>query len=550
MRHEDRLHHIGDLACGGARLSACSRCRRRLPSDVADVEALPVDIVPMEASRRSSRATRRPCGTKPAPVPTQQPANRTGRAESRRQQRRYRQAGNAGAKPKPVDDFSAAASPDADREAQAETCRSRRTSRSPFRHMPGRQPKEEARAGQAGGPKPTPASRSPAAGQDRGHEPSRGQADAVADNARAAERERSCRTRRPRRKAAEAAAGPGRKRQGAGHARMPTSRSRSREQAEIGGQAVQRRRDLRPARQAEAVRRRRQALDQQAALGGDKPTNPQQADPERGWMHCAARCSAAGTSRPARRTPRTCKVSVQFKLDPSGALAGHAAEIISGGGSSGVARRRREPRVRAVAQLRALQSAGREIRRLGRRHRQFRSQRDVLKTAAGTWINEAYDMKRMLKTLADDRRDGRRHERGRHAAGTWRWSRSTSTRATSSRCRSPSPISRRGDALGAQISGVVAADLKRSGLFAPIDKSAFIEKISNPDAAPRFEDWKVINAQALVTGSVGKEADGRAARRVPAVGHLCRPAAGRRAVLRQRRRQLAARRAYHRRRHL
>ncbi|MES0095610.1 Tol-Pal system beta propeller repeat protein TolB [Mesorhizobium sp. M0019] len=66
-----------------------------------------------------------------------------------------------------------------------------------------------------------------------------------------------------------------------------------------------------------------------------------------------------------------------------------------------------------------------------------------------------------------------------------------------------------GDALGAEISGIVIDDLKRSGLFAPIDKSAFIEKISNPDATPRFEDWKVINAQALVTGSVGKEADGR-----------------------------------------
>lgn len=66
-----------------------------------------------------------------------------------------------------------------------------------------------------------------------------------------------------------------------------------------------------------------------------------------------------------------------------------------------------------------------------------------------------------------------------------------------------------GDQLGAQISGVIAADLERSGLFAPIDKGAFIEKISNPDASPRFEDWKVINAQALVTGRVTKQGDGR-----------------------------------------
>ncbi|MDO9415105.1 Tol-Pal system beta propeller repeat protein TolB [Pararhizobium sp.] len=63
--------------------------------------------------------------------------------------------------------------------------------------------------------------------------------------------------------------------------------------------------------------------------------------------------------------------------------------------------------------------------------------------------------------------------------------------------------------IGAKISEVVAADLKRSGLFAPVDKAAFIEKISNPDAAPRFEDWRVINAQALVTGRVTQEGDGR-----------------------------------------
>ncbi|OCO97978.1 MULTISPECIES: Tol-Pal system beta propeller repeat protein TolB [unclassified Ensifer] len=63
--------------------------------------------------------------------------------------------------------------------------------------------------------------------------------------------------------------------------------------------------------------------------------------------------------------------------------------------------------------------------------------------------------------------------------------------------------------LGQKISDVVAADLKRSGLFAPINKGAFIEKISNPDATPRFEDWKVINAQAIVTGRVTQEGDGR-----------------------------------------
>lgn len=65
------------------------------------------------------------------------------------------------------------------------------------------------------------------------------------------------------------------------------------------------------------------------------------------------------------------------------------------------------------------------------------------------------------------------------------------------------------DGIGADISGVIAADLKRSGLFAPVDKGAFIEKVSNPDVAPRFEDWRVINAQAVVIGRVVEEAGGR-----------------------------------------
>jgi TolB protein len=63
--------------------------------------------------------------------------------------------------------------------------------------------------------------------------------------------------------------------------------------------------------------------------------------------------------------------------------------------------------------------------------------------------------------------------------------------------------------IGAQISSVVTADLKRSGLFAPVDKAAFIQKVSNFDSAPRFQDWTSLNAQALVTGRVTQEGDGR-----------------------------------------
>ncbi len=59
------------------------------------------------------------------------------------------------------------------------------------------------------------------------------------------------------------------------------------------------------------------------------------------------------------------------------------------------------------------------------------------------------------------------------------------------------------------VSGIISANLQRSGLFAPIDPAAFIEKMANIDAVPRFPDWRVINAQALVTGRMTRQGDGR-----------------------------------------
>jgi len=59
------------------------------------------------------------------------------------------------------------------------------------------------------------------------------------------------------------------------------------------------------------------------------------------------------------------------------------------------------------------------------------------------------------------------------------------------------------------VTQIIAADLKRSGLFAPIDPTAYIERIVNSDAVPRFEDWRAINAQALVTGRLTRQPDGR-----------------------------------------
>jgi len=59
------------------------------------------------------------------------------------------------------------------------------------------------------------------------------------------------------------------------------------------------------------------------------------------------------------------------------------------------------------------------------------------------------------------------------------------------------------------VSQVITANLKRSGLFAPIDPAAFLEKIASVDAVPRFPDWRTINAQALTTGRVTRQSDGR-----------------------------------------
>src|SRR3954452_2536919 len=63
--------------------------------------------------------------------------------------------------------------------------------------------------------------------------------------------------------------------------------------------------------------------------------------------------------------------------------------------------------------------------------------------------------------------------------------------------------------VGNGVTQVITNNLKRSGLFAPVDQAAFIERISNIDVAPQFENWKTLNAQALVTGRMTRQPDGR-----------------------------------------
>ena len=59
------------------------------------------------------------------------------------------------------------------------------------------------------------------------------------------------------------------------------------------------------------------------------------------------------------------------------------------------------------------------------------------------------------------------------------------------------------------IAAVVIADLERSGLFTAIDPRAFIERPTDLFVRPNFNNWRVLNAQALVVGRADIPADGQ-----------------------------------------
>ena len=78
----------------------------------------------------------------------------------------------------------------------------------------------------------------------------------------------------------------------------------------------------------------------------------------------------------------------------------------------------------------------------------------------------------------------------------------------------PIAIDSRTDVTGADaetwrnITDVITRNLERSGLFEPINSAAFIAEPVGMSVRPRFPDWRIINAQALVTGRVApSEAD-------------------------------------------
>ena len=58
---------------------------------------------------------------------------------------------------------------------------------------------------------------------------------------------------------------------------------------------------------------------------------------------------------------------------------------------------------------------------------------------------------------------------------------------------------------GADIARVIQSNLRNSGLFRPVDNGAFIQSAEAAAATPRFADWRVIGAAALVTGRVADQ---------------------------------------------
>jgi TolB protein len=65
--------------------------------------------------------------------------------------------------------------------------------------------------------------------------------------------------------------------------------------------------------------------------------------------------------------------------------------------------------------------------------------------------------------------------------------------------------------MGRNITQIIASNLRRSGLFLPIDQASYIERITNVDGQPQFASWRRINADALVVGRLERQGNGNVA---------------------------------------
>jgi len=62
---------------------------------------------------------------------------------------------------------------------------------------------------------------------------------------------------------------------------------------------------------------------------------------------------------------------------------------------------------------------------------------------------------------------------------------------------------------GADLGGVIRADLRRSGYFEPLDPASFVETGLTLANAPNFPQWTSVGAQAVLYGAVTARPDGR-----------------------------------------
>ena len=63
--------------------------------------------------------------------------------------------------------------------------------------------------------------------------------------------------------------------------------------------------------------------------------------------------------------------------------------------------------------------------------------------------------------------------------------------------------------MATQMAEVISNDLKKSGLFEPIDKASFLEQVRDVNALPNFANWRQTRAVALNIGRVKSTGDGR-----------------------------------------
>ena len=63
--------------------------------------------------------------------------------------------------------------------------------------------------------------------------------------------------------------------------------------------------------------------------------------------------------------------------------------------------------------------------------------------------------------------------------------------------------------IGRELADVIAADLESSGLFRPVSRDAYIQDAASLARGPRFGDWRLIDAQLLVSGRIARAGAGR-----------------------------------------